>query len=276
MKSALILLVLCALAAGGCAGSAQQRRPSSSPVAKPIPTDTTVGATKATAVKLCNATNTDYLYIANYRCGDGSMPLNGDRRAGGRARVGNVGPGPDGHIVDLYKVPCPGGAVRIHVDSYHCPPGVKKPKIDLRKLNAAQLERFRAAFRATEVMGFDLKSLKLRKMLMMMIISDEWMKVRICASFLIPVQDDKSYKYNPHLMAQLVISSAAATIERGKKPDARFQVAAAAAEGVMRFYDTLLKHKGESARHAHLDKLKALQKAGKLRDFIRRDYCQEK
>lgn len=48
------------------------------------------------------------------------MPLGGDTRAGGAARRGNVGEGPDGHILDLYDIPCPEGAVQIYVDMYHC------------------------------------------------------------------------------------------------------------------------------------------------------------
>ena len=29
----------------------------------------------------------------------------------------------DAHIVDLYEVPCPSGAVQVHVCLYHCPQG---------------------------------------------------------------------------------------------------------------------------------------------------------
>ncbi len=277
MKCVLSLLISMMLVTGGCGGSTQQRRPATPPPkAEPKAAAGTAGATKATALKLCHATNTDYQTIADYRCPDGSVPLGGDARAGGGARRGSVGPGPDGHIVDLYEVPCSGGAVRIYVDAYHCPPGVKAEIPDLKALTKEQLERFRASMRATEVMGFDLKTLKLRKMLVTMIISDEWMKVRLCTPFLQPVHDDKGYKLFPHLMAQVIISSAAATIEHGKKPNARFLVAAAAAEGIMRFYQTMLKHKGEPARHAHLDKLLSLHKAGKLRDLIRKNHCQER
>lgn len=66
-----------------------------------------------------------YRYIASeFRCPDGSNPLNGDLRAGHDARLGNVGENSSGHIIDLYQIPCAGGAQRVYVDMYICPPGV--------------------------------------------------------------------------------------------------------------------------------------------------------
>lgn len=47
------------------------------------------------------------------------MPLQGDIRRGQSARVGDVGEGPDGHVLDLYEVPC-ASPVRVYVDIYHC------------------------------------------------------------------------------------------------------------------------------------------------------------
>lgn len=78
------------------------------------------GRTPETAWHACFDTRSDYRRVAEYRCADGSMPLGGDVRAGGAARRGNIGAGPDGHILDLYDVPCPEGAVPIYVDGYHC------------------------------------------------------------------------------------------------------------------------------------------------------------
>ena len=76
-----------------------------------------------------------YLYIArDFQCPGGGNPLQGDAAAGAAARSGSVGshsvPGPgtgdplmDMHVVDLYEVPCPSGAVQVFVCMYHCPPG---------------------------------------------------------------------------------------------------------------------------------------------------------
>ncbi|MGE0790949.1 MAG: hypothetical protein AB7S26_35085 [Sandaracinaceae bacterium] len=63
-----------------------------------------------------------YAYVAQrFRCPDGTNPLGGDVEAGRDARVGNVGANSSGHIIDLYRVPCPGGPVDIYVDMYGCP-----------------------------------------------------------------------------------------------------------------------------------------------------------
>lgn len=78
------------------------------------------GRTPETAWHACFDTRSDYRRIAEYHCADGSMPLGGDVRAGGAARRGNVGEGPDGHILDLYDIPCPEGVASIYVDGYHC------------------------------------------------------------------------------------------------------------------------------------------------------------
>jgi hypothetical protein len=66
-----------------------------------------------------------YLYVAGeFKCDDGSNPLNGDAQAGGEARSGNVGANSTGHIIDRYVVPCPEGPREVFVDMYAgCPPG---------------------------------------------------------------------------------------------------------------------------------------------------------
>ena len=53
-------------------------------------------------------------YLDRLRCADGNAPA--------YQRVGNIGPGPDGHIVDLYDVTCDGSEparTGIHIDMYH-------------------------------------------------------------------------------------------------------------------------------------------------------------
>src|SRR5262245_39763609 len=56
------------------------------------------GSSPATAYRACAQSRSDYQFVADTRCRDGSRPLGGDRHAGGGARLGNVGQGPDGHI----------------------------------------------------------------------------------------------------------------------------------------------------------------------------------
>ncbi|MBX3274572.1 MAG: hypothetical protein KF729_30180 [Sandaracinaceae bacterium] len=62
-----------------------------------------------------------YRRVAEHQCADGRAPLGGDPGLGAQARVGNVGPNATGHIIDLYRVPCPEGDVEIYVDMYGCP-----------------------------------------------------------------------------------------------------------------------------------------------------------
>ncbi len=51
-------------------------------------------------------------YLKRLRCRDGQVPA--------QERVGNVGPGVYGYIVDLYKVTCPGApATEVYMDMYH-------------------------------------------------------------------------------------------------------------------------------------------------------------
>jgi hypothetical protein len=89
----------------------------------PPPTPTSYpGATQETALQVCGAAES-YDSVAAFACADGSTPLGGERMRGAQARVGNVGAGPDGHILDLYEVPCPEGGRQMYVDMYHCPGG---------------------------------------------------------------------------------------------------------------------------------------------------------
>ena len=63
-----------------------------------------------------------YDYVASrFRCPDGANPLGGDPRAGQAARLGNVGANSEGHVIDVYRVPCASGPVDVYVDMYGCP-----------------------------------------------------------------------------------------------------------------------------------------------------------
>jgi hypothetical protein len=94
--------IILALALGGCGGSkaagAQQAGAPAGGEAS--------GDTLENALQLCHVTRTDYAYIAKCPCPDGSVPLGGDPQAAADARVGSQGQGPDGHVIDLYEVPC--------------------------------------------------------------------------------------------------------------------------------------------------------------------------
>ena len=68
---------------------------------------------------------------------------------GGGARVGNIGKGPDGHVLDKYQVPCPEGSLILFVDGYHCPGADRYPAN--RALSEAERADMLARIRAARV-----------------------------------------------------------------------------------------------------------------------------
>ena len=81
------------------------------------------GADREHAVGACGPRES-YDYVARvFQCPGGGNPFNGNSVAARQARVGSVGANAAGHIVDLYRVPCPRGPVEVYVDMYQCPPG---------------------------------------------------------------------------------------------------------------------------------------------------------
>ena len=86
---------------------------------QPAP-DAGSGANPEDPIMACGPADS-YRRVAEYRCPDGTQPLGGDPSDGGRARVGNVGANSRGHVIDLYRIPCPAGAQEIYVDMYGCP-----------------------------------------------------------------------------------------------------------------------------------------------------------
>lgn len=94
-----------------------------------------LGASKEAPVPTCGATHS-YDYVASdVLCEDGRSLFGGDLRAAIEARVGNVGSGPSGHIIDLYRVPCPEGPKEVYVDMYECEnPWVTRSEYELSRL----------------------------------------------------------------------------------------------------------------------------------------------
>ena len=119
--AALVLGVWLAVGLAACApGGAQNAGPTNGPETHAVAAK---GLRADDPVPMCGG-RASYLFIArDFRCPGGGNPLDGTPRAGARARIGSIGAGPDGHIVDMYEVPCPRGPVRVFVDMYHCPDG---------------------------------------------------------------------------------------------------------------------------------------------------------
>jgi hypothetical protein len=62
-----------------------------------------------------------YRYVASeFQCPQGGNPLDGDLERARDSRLGALDHPSNGHIVDVYRVPCPGGEVELFVDMYGC------------------------------------------------------------------------------------------------------------------------------------------------------------
>jgi len=62
-----------------------------------------------------------YRYVAEeFQCPSGGNPLRGDLERAREARLGALDHPTNDHIVDVYRVPCPGGDVELFVDMYGC------------------------------------------------------------------------------------------------------------------------------------------------------------
>lgn len=82
----------------------------------PAPGD---GSAKNSPIAACG-TRGSYVLIADHTCKDGTRPFDGDIPPAADSRAGNVGANADGHIIDVYEVPCPGGKEEVYVDMYDC------------------------------------------------------------------------------------------------------------------------------------------------------------
>ncbi|MCA9606263.1 MAG: hypothetical protein KC619_11740 [Myxococcales bacterium] len=134
------LLAVLALTLAACGGDADEPSPSSSaggedpvaanqnapppePYVPPPSTLSTVDPGQTSPERplpACGPVDS-YRQVSEYRCRDGSQPLGGDPGLGAQARRGNVGANSRGHVIDLYVIPCPEGAVELYVDMYGCP-----------------------------------------------------------------------------------------------------------------------------------------------------------
>lgn len=270
-------LVVCVVALVGCGGgtTAVRNEPNSSrrtqTQSQPTSVPRAIGSGRSISdpVQLCHMNGgpgrTDYSYIASYRCADGTMPLAGDPERGAQARVGNVGPGPDGHIVDLYEVPCRSAPVRIHVDAYHCGDAADTT-VDMARLSREQLEGMARAIRAMHADPTTPQGLELRAQLLTWVMDTQQLTVVMCDGLtpLLPMSD--AHPYLPELM----LSMTAAIIEDGRDPADPVRVHLASIQGLLVYYQAVLAQEGPSARNPQLDALLAMAQNGTLTGTIER------
>ncbi len=208
------------------------------------------GQSRESAIQRCardgpDGARTDYAFIASYECSDGSVPLGGDATRGADARLGNVGQGPDGHVIDRYRVPCPSGAVEIYVDAYHCGPGIDV-EIDPNNLRPEQLRMMATNMRALESVAFDHRAQELRRSLLEWLRGSPQVHLSICNAVIEDVVHD-GYLYRELVLSQFILSMGAAVIELGDGPEHANRVALAAVSGALRMHDAIVSVRGQDA-----------------------------
>ncbi len=219
------------------------------------PSNERSGLTPEEAVYLCHdqggPRRTDYPFIANYRCPDGSVPLGGDTRRGAAARVGNVGEGPEGHILDLYEVPCPSGAIRIYVDAYHCDRDVE---IDPNNIDNETLLSIAAQARAFETRPFDERAAQLRTQMTEWLGQTGQVHLDVCSPLLTAIAH-REYAHGRMIFEQFLVSTAASVIETqvaGGEANPR-AAAQSGAHGALRLHESIIAERASEGDPQLLD-----------------------
>lgn len=219
--------------------------------------------TEASPFLLClghGSPRTDYAFIANWQCSDGRRPLGGVDERGAAARLGNVGEGPDGHIVDLYEVPCSSGPVRVYVDGYHCPG--EPAQIDMQNLSRDELNRFARVIRQLHREPLSQRGHDARREILTWVLDTQQFTVVVCGDVgaLLPQGDASPYPY----MIELMMSYAAAVIEDGRPQADPVTTTEMALAGVVVYYEAILAQ-DPSAANPLLETLRSAAHGGTLR-----------
>ncbi len=220
-------------------------------------------------VQLCHANGgfgrTDYGYVAHFQCADGSMPLAGIPERGAAARRGNVGAGPDGHVVDLYDIPCASGPVELYVDAYHCGADVDTT-VDENNLTRDQLANLAGLLRSLHDDPSSERALALRRDAIQWVMSTRQVTVAICGGIfeLVPTENAR----HPYA-AELGIALAASVIEDGQDPAEPVRANLHALYGVLRYYQAILRLEGPSAAEPKLDELLDMARQNTLEARVR-------
>lgn len=171
-------------------------------------------------------------------------------------------------MLDLYEIPCPGGAVRLYVDAYHCGPGVDT-NVDPDNLTDEQLERMARLFRQLETAPFEDRARKLRTEGFAWLGTTDQLQVLLCQGMLNGIVGS-GYEHEDMLVEQLGLSVAAATIEISDDPKNRAQVTISGIQGVVRLYRAILQHRGAPASNPRMDDLGRMLADGSIRPYIDR------
>lgn len=225
---------------------------------------------RGTAVEpylLCmRAPRTDYPFVGAYTCADGTVPLGGDPMRGAQARRGNVGSGPDGHMVDLYDVPCPSGPVEVYVDGYHCG-GSPAPSIDPNNLSREQLANMARNVRAFHENPTENRALTLRPTMLDWLSRTPQVGVVVCPGVVpwIPQQSAAPVSYT----MEFALSLGAAIIEDGREQADPVLVYVRALRGLLAYYRAVVRERGTGAVVASLELLASHERNGALEREVR-------
>jgi hypothetical protein len=142
------------LLAGCASGGGTPRSPHSGPgearASKTVGKEQ-LGASVKTPVVRCGPEES-YRYVADeFRCPSGENPFHGDVDAARLSRRGSDENPNNGHVVDIYRVPCQSGNVHLFVDLYGCETYEKR--LVSGSDRSPELERLVARFEALDFQG---------------------------------------------------------------------------------------------------------------------------
>ncbi|MCA9643710.1 MAG: hypothetical protein KC492_23620, partial [Myxococcales bacterium] len=169
-----------------------------------------------------------------------------------------VGPGPDGHIIDLYRVPCSGAPVEVYVDAYHCGPHVNaEAGVDIDHLSREELAGLAALIRHLHEDPVSEKASNRRKAAADFILATNQLHVELCGPLLQLLPQEERV---PYYVGEFLLSMGAAVIEDGGEHPDPIEINMRTLDGVLVFYQAVLKQVGEGERQPSLDALLAKSK----------------
>jgi hypothetical protein len=173
-------------------------------------------------------------------------------------------PAPDGHIVDLYEIPCPHSPVRIHVDAYHCE-GMST-EVDMNNLTRAQLANMARSIREMHHAPTDPRAHAFRRELLVWSLQTTQLTVVLCPPVFELLPDSETAGRPFH--TELLLSYVAAIIEDGGDPAEPVSTTRRALEGLAVYYEASLREE-PGVRDPGLDQLLASARAGGLEQIAR-------
>jgi hypothetical protein len=209
---------------------------------------------------------TDYAFVAQFICPDGTMPLAGDASRGASVRLGTVGQTAAGHVIDEYEVPCRPTPQRVYVDAYNCAEGVAD-EIDPENVTPEQLAEFARYGRAMESHPFGERVEGMRLGLAELLVNTEQMHLDVCPALFERIATD-DYRFAQIVRAQFIVSLGAGVIETSSTPEHRLRNNVLAIEGLSQLYAVMLQEAGQVAAFGALDEVMRARSEQRLEALV--------